>query len=68
MLGKVMDGQTGALSRYGYSFDAIQEQILKYGTEAQRAAVLSDVVSSAVGGMNAELAKTDDGSRRLFNI
>ncbi len=38
MLGKVMDGQTGALSRYGYSFDAIQEQILKYGTEAQRAA------------------------------
>lgn len=61
MLGKVMDGQTGALSRYGYTFDAIQEQILKFGTEAQRAAVLCDVVSSSVGGMNAELAKTDDG-------
>lgn len=64
MLGKVMDGQTGALSRYGYTFDAIQEQILKFGTEAQRTAVLCDVVSSSVGGMNAELAKTDDGKQK----
>lgn len=64
MLGKVMDGQTGALSRYGYTFDATQEQILKFGTEAQRAAVLCDVVSSSVGGMNAELAKTDDGKQK----
>ena len=61
MLGKVMDGQTGALSRYGYSFDDAQEQILKYGTEAQRAATLVDVVSASVGGMNAALAQTDGG-------
>lgn len=61
MLGKVMDGQVGALSRYGYNFDAAQEQILKFGTEEQRAAVLAEVVESAVGGMNAELAKTDAG-------
>ena len=51
MLGKVMDGQTGALSRYGYKFDEAQEKILKHGTEAQRAAVLYDVVTSAVGGV-----------------
>ncbi|MGM9687525.1 MAG: hypothetical protein ACI3YD_00600 [Alloprevotella sp.] len=61
MLGKVMDGQTGALSRYGYKFDEAQEQILKFGTEEERAAVLAEVVESAVGGMNAELAKTDAG-------
>lgn len=61
MLGKVMNGQTGALSRYGYSFDEAQEKILKYGTEAQRAAVLCEVVESSVGGMNAELARTDAG-------
>lgn len=61
MLGKVMDGQTGALSRYGYTFDEAQEQILKFGSEAERAAVLCDVVESSVGGMNAELAKTDAG-------
>ena len=61
MLGKVMDGQVGALSRYGYKFDKAQEKVLKFGTEAQRAAVLADVVSSAVGGVNADLAKTQEG-------
>ena len=64
MLGKVMEGQVGALSRYGYSFDEVQEKILKYGTEAERAAVLAEVVESAVGGMNAELAKTDIGKTK----
>ena len=64
MLGKVMDGQTGALSRYGYKFDEAQEQILKFGTEEQRAAVLAEVVSSAVGGMNESLAQTDAGKAK----
>lgn len=61
MLGKVMNGQTGALSRYGYSFTAAQEAILKYGDEAQRAAVLAQVVEESVGGMNQALAKTPAG-------
>jgi len=61
MLGKVMDGQTGALSRYGYKFDKAQEKILKHGTEAQRAAVLYDVVTSAVGGVNEAIANTPEG-------
>ena len=61
MLGKVMDGQVGALSRYGYKFDEAQAQILKFGTEEQRAAVLAEVVESAVGGMNEQLGKTDAG-------
>lgn len=67
MLGKVMDGQTGALSRYGYSFDEAQEKILKYGTEAERAAVLSDVVSSSIGGMNAALAQTESGKLKQMD-
>jgi len=61
MLGKVMNGQTSALSRYGYSFTAAQEAVLKYGTEAERAAVLAEVVSESVGGMNAALAATPNG-------
>ena len=61
MLGKVMNGQTGALSRYGYSFDAAQEAVLKYGDEAQRAAVLAQVVEESVGGMNRALAQTPAG-------
>lgn len=61
MLGKVMNGQTGALSRYGYSFTTAQEAILKYGDEAQRAAVLAQVVEESVGGMNQALAQTPAG-------
>jgi len=61
MLGKVMQGQTGALSRYGYAFTEAQEKILKTGTEAQRAAVLVDVLSESVGGMNEALAATPEG-------
>lgn len=61
MLGKVMDGQVGALSRYGYKFDKTQEKILKFGTESQRVATLVEVVGSAVGGVNKALAETDLG-------
>ncbi|MCM1029795.1 MAG: hypothetical protein NC342_09170, partial [Pseudoflavonifractor sp.] len=62
MLGKVMNGQTGALSRLGYSFDEAQEKILKTGTEMERAAVLADVVNASVEGMNAALRDTASGA------
>jgi len=61
MMGKVMSGEVGALKRYGYSFDEAQEKILKTGTEAEKAAVLFDVVTSAVGGVNEALANTPEG-------
>lgn len=61
MMGKVMDGQVGALSRYGYSFTEAQEQILKFGTEEQRAATLAEVISDSVGGVNKALAATPQG-------
>lgn len=61
MLGKVMNGQVNALSRYGYKFDEAQEKILKFGTEEQRAAVLAQVVEQSVGGMNQALANTPTG-------
>ena len=61
MLGKVMNGQTEALSRYGYKFDEAQKQILKFGTEEERAAVLAEVVQQSVGGMNEKLAQTPTG-------
>lgn len=61
MLGKVMQGQTGALSRYGYYFTEAQEKILKYGTESERAAMLAQIVGEAVGGVNEALAATPEG-------
>lgn len=67
MMGKVMDGQVGALSRYGYTFDEAQEKILKFGTEEQRAATLADVVSASVGGVNAALAQTPEGALKQYS-
>lgn len=61
MMGKVLDGQVGALSRYGYTFTEAQEQILKFGTEEERAATLAEVVEQSVGGMNEALAATPYG-------
>lgn len=61
MLGKVMNGQTEALSRYGYKFDEAQKYILKYGDESERAAVLAEVVEQSVGGMNEAMARTPSG-------
>ena len=67
MLGKVMNGQVGALSRYGYTFDEAQEKILKFGNEAQRAAVLAEVVEQSVGGMNRALAQTPTGRMKQLS-
>lgn len=61
LMGKVMQGQTGALKRVGISFTAAQEKVLKYGTEEEKAAVLSEVITSNVGDMNKKLAETPAG-------
>ncbi len=61
MMGNVMDGQVGALSRYGYKFDEAQEKLLKYGTEEERVATLAEVIGQSVGGMNEALANTPEG-------
>ena len=66
MMGKVLDGQVGGLSRYGYTFDAAQEHILKFGTEVQRATVLAEVIKASVGGMNEAMALTPEGKLKQY--
>jgi phage-related protein len=61
LMGKVLDGQTGALRRVGISFSKAEERVLKYGNEAQRAAMLAKVINQNVGQMNMSLAQTDEG-------
>jgi hypothetical protein len=61
MMGKVLDGQVGALSRYGYRFDEAQEAVLKLGTEEQKVAMLSGILTKYIGGTNAALAATPEG-------
>ena len=61
LYGKAMMGQTGALKRAGISFTEAQEQVLKYGTEEEKAAMLAEVVNQNVGNMNKKFAETDAG-------
>ena len=61
LMGKVLMGQTGALRRVGVSFTEAQEQVLKYGTEEEKAAMLSQVITDNVGNMNSALAQTPAG-------
>lgn len=61
LFGKAMNGQTGALKRVGISFTAAQEEVLKYGTEEEKAAMLSKVITENVGEMNKVFAETDEG-------
>jgi|GEM_PF-1973389 len=67
MLGKVLSGQLGALSRAGISFDKAQEKILKYGTEEEKVATLAEVLEQNVGGVNKALLDTDDGKIVAMN-
>lgn len=61
LLGKVMQGQVGALSRVGVSFTDAQAKILKTGTEMEKAAVLSEVLQGNFGDLAEEMAKTSEG-------
>ena len=61
MFGKAMMGQAGALKRAGISFTDAQAEVLKYGTEEEKASMLAEVITQNVGHMNEEFAKTDAG-------
>ena len=61
MIGKVMSGQTSALSRAGIVMSEYQEKVIKSGTEEEKAAMLAKVLEQNVGGVNKALAQTDAG-------
>lgn len=61
MLGRALTGQYTSLKRMGVTFTEAQEQVLKYGTEEQKAIVLADAINSKVGNMNQLLASTPTG-------
>ena len=68
LVGKVMQGQTGALSRVGVSFSEAQGKILKSGTEAEKTATLIEVLNQNFGSLAENMAKTPEGRiRQLKN-
>ncbi len=67
LMGKVLQGQTSALTRVGITFSEAQENILKYGTEEQKAATLAQVITDNVGDMNEALRNTPTGQMTALN-
>lgn len=61
IIGKALSGEVSSLKKYGYALTEAQEQLLKYGTEEQKVATLTEVIESRVGGMNEALANTPTG-------
>ena len=69
MMGKVLDGRVGSLFRVGISFTEAEEKVLKYGTEAERVAMLAQVINNNVGQMNKSLSQTSEAKiTQLKNV
>ncbi len=64
LMGKAMMGQVDALKRVGITFTEAEANVMKYGTEQERAAMLAQIITNNVGEMNAELAKTESGKQQ----
>lgn len=61
MLGRALQGNIMLMERSGYQFTEAQKRVMKTGDEAQKAAVLAEVLSQKVGGVNEALANTPEG-------
>ena len=77
LFGKAMMGQTGALKKVGISFTEAQENILKYGTEEEKAAYSGEEIlgvyraGAAAPAGKAIILHRDNGwdkQRRAFSI
>lgn len=64
LLGTAMQGQADALDAAGIALSDAQKETLQFGNESERAVILAQAISTSVGQMNAELAKTDAGQQK----
>lgn len=64
VLGKAMMGDVNAMSRNGFKadmFDAAQIKMLKFGTEAERAALVVQMIEGKLSGLAQAAANTPEG-------
>lgn len=61
LMGKVMTGNVGALTRYGVTMNDTQKKILQTGTESEKAAMLVEVLGKNFGGLAEAMANTPEG-------
>lgn len=67
MLGKVMAGDLSGMSKRGWVFTDAEKEAFKAMDEAQRAVFLANYARDAIGGMNADFARTAQGQIMQLN-
>ena len=66
LLGKTLNGQVAALTRYGIRMSEAQKRILETGSEAQKTEVLVNLLGNSFGGLAENMAKSSAGARAQF--
>ena len=67
MIGKALQGNVTALTKVGITMSDAEKNIIKFGTETERAAAIAKIITNNVGEMNAEMAKTDAGKAQQWS-
>lgn len=62
-IGEAMQGNAGAFEENGIFLSEAQKELIETGTQEQRLALITEVLTEKVGGMNEALAKTDAGKQ-----
>lgn len=60
-LAQALNGNFASLTRQGFVLSENQKQLLKTGTESEKAAALTDILNSTYQGFNETLAETPEG-------
>ena len=67
LIGKALQGNVTALTKVGITMSDAEKNIIKLGTETERAAAIARIITNNVGEMNAEMAKTDAGKAQQLS-
>ena len=66
LMGRVYQGNVGALTRYGITLSDTQEELLKMGSEQEKVNVITDIMKQNFGDLNEAMAKTSQGQMVQF--
>ncbi len=62
-LGKALDGSFDGLAKKGFALSDAQKEIIKNGTDMQKAVVIDEVISQSWAGLAEQMAQTPEGMR-----
>ncbi|MCC8154682.1 MAG: DUF2516 family protein [Tannerellaceae bacterium] len=61
LMGNALKGEVQGLEACGVKLNEAQKEVLKYGEESEKVAILSEAMKTSIGGVNEALAATPEG-------